>query len=209
MHENDAKHEKSVTSEVAKASSAPSAQCVDGEGTSTSGDGNSQVPRQARNLFVLHLAAHVAFVTALRTSRSKWAAAATDFYVASLLTGIRPDEWDDARKLHIGNRPALWVLFLKDIASLCPVGRRTVMLDKYDSELVELIYRHHSRVWDCTESEFRSLHASCRRLMRRVADRAFPAAYPYPSLDGCSTLSKKERIAVARAAVSDLRTHRH
>lgn len=42
--------------------------------------------------------AYADFVETLLQSRSKWSLPATEFYVAHLLTGIRPDEWLSVRR---------------------------------------------------------------------------------------------------------------
>lgn len=148
---------------------------------------------------------HVTLLTVLRCSRSKWAVPATDYYVAHLLTGIRPDDWSSVRRWSLGDgeneMPGLWVLVPNSLRTIYPFTRKTIMLNMYDAQLVECIDRHIMRIQACTtEAEARLFHTSCKRIVREIALRTFPDAIKFPLLSGGkSPLTQQQIAAIANA----------
>jgi hypothetical protein len=104
------------------------------------------------------------------------------------------------RRWLLDDKPDLWVLFRKDMALLCPFRHRTVMLDKYDTDLVDLIDRHIDRIQQCaTDEEVQSSYNSCKRMVQAVVSRTVPAASKTPSFHGTRMeLSRQHREVIAR-----------
>ncbi|HYD94744.1 MAG TPA: hypothetical protein VEC01_05410 [Noviherbaspirillum sp.] len=119
----------------------------------------------------------------LHTSRSQWADATSDWFMAGALTGLRPCEWCRAELIDSDGLSALRVQNAKATNGRSHGPNRTILLADLDGWQRALIVRHLVRVQGYARQErFEKMYEACRQLIRDAADRVFPKDVRHPTL---------------------------
>ncbi len=138
---------------------------------------NSRKAREPAN----HLPAQhwIRVIDAMLVSKSKWAVAATDWLIATLLTGLRPAEW---RKASLnGNLLSITAAAIDDEKEVVP-AKRTIELACIDGEL-QCVQRFLNSVQHLDDQSFDHMYEGVRALTRTVGQRTFPEWSPAISID--------------------------
>ena len=118
-------------------------------------------------------------IEAILVSKSKWAAAASDWLCATLVTGLRPREWREATL--DANRLSIAAAALNDEKEEIP-AHRTIELTCKAAEL-ECVQRFLSTVQHLDNQSFDLMYEGVRALTRTVGQRTFPEWSPAISID--------------------------
>lgn len=120
---------------------------------------------------------------ALNASRSQWAQPTADWFIAGLLTGLRPGEWCQAELVSSEGVSALQVRNAKATNDRSHGSSRTIVLAGLDDWQRALVVRHLARVKGyVAQDRYLPLYEGCRQLIRDAADRVFPKKSRHPTL---------------------------
>lgn len=112
-----------------------------------------------------------AYLSLLEDMRSPWKLAASDFYIACALTGVRPAEWPAIRMLGSTVELPLGEAFEPNGHSIELVW--TSSLAGWNPEQIQVVNRHMQRVQLYVRlGRFQLLLWRCARLLRAAKDRA-------------------------------------
>lgn len=122
----------------------------------------------------------------LHVSTSKYAGPTALWFMAGMLTGLRPTEW---REAYIGNdsqgRKCLIVVNAKNTNGRAHGKLRTIVMAKMRAPDVQMIEDHVRSVQGFCNGDpekFEEYYFGCRRLLSNVADRLWPRRLKHPTL---------------------------
>jgi hypothetical protein len=122
----------------------------------------------------------------LHVSSSKFADRTALWFMAGMLTGLRPTEWKHAQvTTDDRQRKVLLVQNAKSTNGRSHGKFRSIVLEKMRVEDVEVIEAHVSSVADYCggdDEKFEEYYYGCRRLLSNVADRLWPRRLKHPTL---------------------------
>jgi hypothetical protein len=120
----------------------------------------------------------------LFVSSSMYGKNTSEWFMAGILTGLRPTEWRDAElKLDEQGRKILLVQNAKNTNGRANGKERTLILEKMKDEDRQIIEDHMNTVSQYVfQSAFEDLYYNCRRLLCNISDRLWPRRIKHPTL---------------------------
>lgn len=120
----------------------------------------------------------------LDQSRSEYARSTKRWFEASVLTGLRPTEWQHA--LLTTDAAGQTILVIKNAKTSNGRGHgpeRTIELGNFTASEIAVVTEHLGTVrkW-INEKSFERRYGSCRRLLRNIARKLWPRRRKYPTL---------------------------
>jgi bisphosphoglycerate-dependent phosphoglycerate mutase len=122
----------------------------------------------------------------LHVSSSKYAQATDMWFMAGMLTGLRPTEWKNVSlQLDDRGRKTLVVKNAKNTNGRAHGETRTLIIEALKKDDLDIIETHVNNVrYFCRDGDdgFTHLYDSCRRLIREIADRLWSSRKKHPTL---------------------------
>jgi hypothetical protein len=123
-------------------------------------------------------------VIELNNMRSPYAAKTAAWFIAGMLTGLRPSEWEFARfETNYQMAKVLVVENAKHTNGRAHSKTRRLPLAVSSDDQLRVIEAHMRSVWQSVEAgEFDRFYTNCRQVLRRAADKLWPARNKHPAL---------------------------
>lgn len=151
------------------------------------------------------------------TGASKWYEPLRRWLISSLLTGLRPVEWADAKVIDFEGSAALLVKNAKHTNGRAHGEFRTIILDDLSSDEISIIKKHveYCNEWNDAD-QFSTLYAACGRALKKCCKELWKRRDQYPCLYStrhqfsanakASGFSREEIAALMGHAVDDTAT---
>ena len=122
----------------------------------------------------------------LHVSSSKYAEATNIWFMAGMLTGLRPTEWKNVHlQLDAKGRKTLIVKNAKNTNGRSNGETRTLIIEAFKKADLDIIETHVHNVMNSLregDDGFLEMYDNCRRLIRHAADRIWSSKKKHPTL---------------------------